>query len=128
MSVFLSGGFLIYPQHTCQRTQKKISSIKPEQSGTPKHGELSPQRDCHPQVTMLNITLGLDIERQMKARDRGSQRANGQVLENEKIGTEGKFSNSKIKRVVTIQQTKPKQDSFTTSNQINVLFSERNTY
>lgn len=128
MSVFLSGGFLIYPQHTCQRTQKKISSIKPEQSGTPKHGELSPQRDCHPQVTMLNITLGLDIERQMKARDRGSQRANGQVLENEKIGTEGKFSNSKIKRVVTTQQTKPKQDSFTTSNQINVLFSERNTY
>lgn len=79
MSIFLSGGFLIYPQHTCQRTQKKISSIKPEQSGTPKHGELSPQRDCHPQVTMLNITLGLDIERQMKARDRGSQRANGQV-------------------------------------------------
>lgn len=128
MSVFLSGGFLIYPQHTCQRTQKKILSIKPEQSGTPKHGELSPQRDCHPQVTMLNITLGLDIERQMKARDRGSQRANGQVLENEKIGTEGKFSNSKIKRVVTTQQTKPKQDSFTTSNQINVLFSERNTY
>lgn len=128
MSVFLSGGFLIYPQHTCQRTQKKILSIKPEQSGTPKHGELSPQRDCHPQVTMLNITLGLDIERQMKARDRGSQRANGQVLENEKIGTEGKFSNSKIKRVVTTQQTKPKQDSFTTSNQINFLFSERNTY
>lgn len=48
--------------------------------------------------------------------------------ENEKIGTEGKFSNSKIKRVVTTQQTKPKQDSFTTSKQINVLFTERNTY
>lgn len=69
--------------HLPENTKKKRFH-QSDHSGTPKQGVLRPQGDCHSQVTMLNITLSLDTERLIKARDRGSQGADEQVTGKEK--------------------------------------------
>lgn len=52
--------------------KKTTSPIKPERKVQGRSGLLRPQGGHHPQVTRLNITLSLDTERLIEARDRGS--------------------------------------------------------
>lgn len=69
MSVSVSDGFLIYCTHLPWSEKNKTSPIKPERKA--QGGILRPLGGCHPQVTKLDITLSLDTERLIKARDRG---------------------------------------------------------
>lgn len=56
------------------RERKKEDFTHQARAEKPKEGGvLRPQGGRHPQVTRLTITLSLDTERLIKARDRGSQ-------------------------------------------------------
>lgn len=73
MSVSVPDGFLIYFAHLPESAKRRLHPSS--QSGKPKEGALRPLGGRHPQVTKLNITLSLDTERLIKARERGSQGA-----------------------------------------------------
>jgi len=99
----MSDVFFIYYAHLPKSKGRRVHPSS--QSGKNRQVVLRPRGPRHPQVTKLNITLSLDTERLIEARDRGSRGGvKGQMGAGEPTGkvSEGKLSTVKLVTVNTI--------------------------